>query len=297
VLSTSPSSLLALVLLQSSPAESPAITACAEVQRVELSLSSETTHVVCVSPGLMTGFRFDAPVIVELQDEVRFEEVVRGRQVLTLLPPSDMVPGERLRFIVHFGGGAAQQTIAFTLLAQHGRATHQVEVFRDKRTRDSFLQEVNQERAKSQQLREQNQLLRARFERVLELGSLVANRAVGIRGIQAMELDMKSFAPLEGVLSLDRGVSYRGKLTVAAEIWLINSSSEPWMATGGALVDSNGEELSGLKIRQAEAIVSDRASVVIVEANADWTQARGYLKLKLWDENLRVVTLPRLMFP
>ncbi len=245
----------------------------------------------------MTGFLFDAPVVVELQDEVRFEEVVRGRQLLTLLPPQDMVSGERLRFVVHFGGGVAQGSIAFTLVAHSGRATHQVEVFRDKRTRESFQQEVEQERAKNRQLREDNRRLRARFERIRELGSLVANEAVGIHGIQAKELDPKAFSELGGILYFDRGLSYRGESTIAAEIWLRNSGSEPWTTVGGTLIDSDGEELTGLKIRQEEAIVSDRASVVIVEANAKRTQARGYLKLKLWDEGLRVVTFPRMMFP
>ncbi|QRN92985.1 DUF2381 family protein [Archangium violaceum] len=290
--------MLALVLLRGSPTVEPsAVGSCAEMQRIELSLSPETALEVCVSPGLMTGFLFDAPVVVELQDEVRFKEVVRGRQLLTLLPPPDMVPGERLRFVVHFGGGAAQQAITFTLVAHSGRATHQVEVFRDKRTRESFQQEVDQERAKNRQLREDNRRLRARFERERELGSIVANEAVGIHGIQAMELDPNAFAQLGGILYFDRGLSYRGDLTVAAELWLRNSSSEPWTAVGGTLVDSDGEELTGFKIRQGEAIVSDRTSAVIVEANAKRTQARGYLKLKLWDENLRVITLPRLMFP
>lgn len=273
------------------------MTSCEEVQRVELSLSPEATREVCVSPGLMTGFRFDVPVVVELQDEVRFEEVVRGRQLLTLLPPPDMVPGERLRFIVHFGSGAAQQTIAFTLVAHHGLATHQVEVFRDRRTRESFQQEVRQERAKNQRLREENRQLRARFEQWRELGSLITNKAVGYHGIQVMELDPQTFAGLEGILSFDRGISYRAELTVATQIWLKNSSSEPWVAAGGMLVDSEGHELTGLKIRQEEAIVSDRASAVVVEANADSTQARGYLKLKLWDADMRVVTLSKMMFP
>lgn len=176
--STTPALILALMLLQGSPAMgSSSVTACEDLRRVELSLSPEAMREVCISPGLMTGFRFDVPVVVELQDD------------------------------------------------------------------------------------------RAAFESSKE------------------------------ILAFSRGVSYRTDKTVAAELWMENHSSEPWMVAGGALVNSDGEEMTGLKVRQDEILQPNGHGFVIVEANAARFEALGQLKLKFWDANLRVVTLPRMVFP
>ena len=70
MLPTPPSALWALVLLQGS--EAPRSGPCEEIQRIELSAPPAASQEVCVSPGLMTGFTFDVPAVVELQDEVRF---------------------------------------------------------------------------------------------------------------------------------------------------------------------------------------------------------------------------------
>lgn len=290
--------ILALMLLQGSPVMgASSVTSCEDLRRVELSLSPEAMREVCVSPGLMTGFRFDAPVVVELQDEVRFEEVVRGRQLLTLLPPSDMVSGERLRLLVHFGEGEAGRTVVFTLVAHRGQATHQVEVFRDQRSRESFQQEVEQERVKNHQLRVENQQLRARIERVQGLSGLIADGALGFLGLQTLRLDRTALDSSEKILFFRAGYSYRTDKTVAAEFWMENLSSEPWMVAGGVLVNADGEEMTGLKFRQDEIVQPHGNGSVIVEANAGRSEARGQLKLKFWDANLRVVTLPRMVFP
>ena len=78
-----PSALLVLVLLQGS--EVPLSGACEDIQRIDLSQSPTAAALeVCVSPRLMTGFTFDAPAVVELQDDVRFAEVMHGRSGLSI---------------------------------------------------------------------------------------------------------------------------------------------------------------------------------------------------------------------
>jgi uncharacterized protein (TIGR02268 family) len=299
VFPSSPSSLLMLVLFRGAPGVAPSAgDACEEVQRVELALAPFTqAREICVGPGLMTSLRFDAPASVELQDEVRFEEVVRTRRLLTLLPPPDLSPGERLRLTVRFEGEASSSSIAFVLVAHPGQATHQVEVYRDPRTRESFQQEVLQERARNERLREELERTRARLHQSEGLRSLIASRLLGREGVQAQPLRVEAFPPSGGGLSLVTGTSYRGGRSVAAQVFLLNTGSEPWSVAGAALVDARGEELQGVEVRQDEVILPNASKSVIVEADANEGQARGELTLKLWDASGRAITIPKVSFP
>ncbi|MFL5358807.1 DUF2381 family protein [Archangium sp.] len=288
-----------LVLLRGAPdVAPPAGDACEEVQRVELALAPVTqAREICVGPGLMTSLRFDAPASVELQDEVRFEEVVRTRRLLTLLPPPDLSPGERLRLSVRFEGEASSSSIAFVLVAHPGQATHQVEVYRDPRTRESLQQEVLQERARNERLREELELTRAHLHESKGLRSLIASRLLGREGVQAQPLRVGTFPPSEGGLSLLAGTSFRGGKSVAVEVVLLNSGSEPWSVAGAALVDARGEELQRVAFRQDEVILPNARKSVVVEAEASERQARGELTLKLWDASGRAITIPEVSFP
>ncbi|HYO59853.1 DUF2381 family protein [Archangium sp.] len=276
----------------------PAVAACEDVQRVELAFMPTTAaREICVSPGLTTSVRFDAPAVVDLQDEVRFEEVVRVRRLLTLMPPPDMVPGERLRLTVHFEGDASSRGTTFMLVAHSGQATHLVEVFRDKRTRESFQQEVLQERARNEQLRKELARMQALLSQSGGLRSLIASRTMGVNGIQAQMLKLEVPGPSEGGLSFESGSSYRADGSVAAEVWLMNSGPEPWTVAGASLVDAEGEEMKGMKFRQEEVIPPNERKPVVVEVDATNKQAQGELTLKLWDAGGRSITLPRVTFP
>src|SRR5687767_5653785 len=105
----SPSLFLVLVLLQGAPVVEPLpAAACEDVRRIELSREPTARgREICVGLGLMTGLLFDAPVSVELQDEVRFVEVTRGRSGIGFVPPRDMAEGERLRLTARFVDGAS----------------------------------------------------------------------------------------------------------------------------------------------------------------------------------------------
>jgi uncharacterized protein (TIGR02268 family) len=274
------------------------VASCEEVRRVELALApTAAAREICVSPGLTTSLRFDAPAIVDLQDEVRFEEVVRARRLLMLMPPPDMVPGERLRLTARFEGEASSNSTTFVLVAHSGRATHQVEVFRDKRTRESFQQEVLQERARSEQLREELARTRVLLSQSGGLRSLIANRTMGIGGVRAQVLKSEVLGSSQGGLSWVSGTSYRADKSVAAEVLLMNSGAEPWTAAAASLVDSHGEEMKGVQLRQEEVIGPSQTKPVIVEVDATTEQARGELTLKLWDAGGRSITIPKVAFP
>lgn len=299
MLPSSPWFLLALLSLRGAAVvEPPPVASCVDVQRIELALDPPAAaREICVSPGLTTSLRFDAPAIVELQDEVHFEAVVRDRKLLTVMPPPEMSAGERLRLTVRFEGEPASSGITLMLVGHSGRATHQVEVSRDERTRESLRQELLQERARTAQLRE----VLARTQSLLDesggLRSLIASKTMGSDGVQAQTLKLELPEPPEGGFSLVTGSSYRATRSVAAEVWLRNSGPEPWRVAGGSLVDARGVELKGLKFRQDEVIAPNEVKPVIVEVDALGDQARGELTLMLWDAGGRTIILPKVTFP
>jgi uncharacterized protein (TIGR02268 family) len=301
-----PPSLLAFVLLQGAPIEKPpASAACEDLQRIELALTpAAPARELCVSPGFMTNFIFDVRAEVELQDEVRFMEVTRGRSTFSFLPPRDITPGERIRLTARLGEGASQQSVTFSLVAHSGQATHQVEVYRNQRTLESYQQEVAQERMKNQRLREELERIRTQLEQVrvqLEqsggLRELIANKTLSPTGVQALALKENLPRDPKEVMALLWGTSYRASKSIAVELSLKNSSSEPWIAAGGSLVDAHGEALKGLKLRQDKPIPPQTAGSIIVEAEATNTEARGELTLTLRDEGSRGITLAGVTFP
>jgi uncharacterized protein (TIGR02268 family) len=286
-----------LVLLRGSPVVEPPA-ACEEVQRIELARAPSTrAREICVGPGLMTSLHFDAPAVVELQDEVRFEEVVRNRRLLTLLPPPDMSPGERLRLTVRFEGEASSSSIAFVLVAHPGRATHQVELYRDPRPRESFQQEVLQERARNAQLREELERTRTLVRQSEGLRGVIGSNLMGRKGIQARVLGVGLSPPSGGGLSMLSGTSYRGGKGVAVAVYLQNTGTAPWWVAGASLVDAQGKALQGVELRQEEALLPNESKQVMMEAEAKETQALGEMTLTLWDAGGRAITIPEVTFP
>ncbi|WNG37903.1 DUF2381 family protein [Archangium violaceum] len=301
MLPPSPTSILLLMLLQGAPVEqSPNIGACENLKRIELALApAGPAREICVSPGLMTNIVFDEPTDVELQDEVRFLEVTRGRNIISMLPPQDMVPGERLRLTARLGDGPAQQRATFTLVAQSGRATHQVEVYRDYRSRESFLHEVAQEQAKNRELRAEIRLMWARLAQSGGMRSLIAEKKMDKQGVEVRSLSREnSLIPSKSeALSLLVAYSYRAEGAIAAQVLLLNLSSEPWAVVDASLVDADGRVVQGLKFRQDTPIAPMRDGPVIVEADSSRTDARGELSLTLWGDSARSITFHRLTFP
>lgn len=298
-----PSSLLALVLLQGVPGgESFSATTCEDNPRIELSREpAAVVREICVSPGSMTGFLFDAPFSVEIQDEVRFGGVLRGRSGISLVPPQDLAPGARLRLTARVGEGESQRSITFMLVARPGQATRQVDVYQDRRTRESYEQEVEQERAKSRMLREENRQLRTRLLGAVGLRGLFLEFALDGVGVKRNKI--VSGEPAAGQQSGDAPLlvslceSYRSLRSVAVGLQLQNLGSEPWILEAASLVTSTGAELEGLMLGPAEAIAPQEVGRVVMELDATMGAYRGEYRLILRDTRGRILSLSQISFP
>ncbi|HYO59656.1 DUF2381 family protein [Archangium sp.] len=297
--SSSPS-ILILMFLQGAPVMRPSTTAaCEDLQRIELALApAAATREVCISPGLMTGFLFDTPVELELQDEVRFVEVLRGRNGIGFVPPRDIALGERLRLTARIGTGASQELVTFTLVARLGQATHQVEVYSSHRPRESFQYEVVQQQAKVQRLRQRLEHIQAHLELSGGLVGLIAKKLVSGNGVKARELAKQNvLLGEEGPLSFEGGVTYRTDKSVAAEVWLENASSEPWMVAEATLVGADGKKTKEIKLWQEMPIPPDQDDAVIMEFHATNWDTHKNSTLILQDEGSRSIAIPAVTFP
>ena len=58
---------------------------------------------------------------------------------------------------------------------------------------------------------------------------------------------------------MSRGVSYRSMNSVAVEVRLINSGTEPWSAEGASLVSTTGKRLEGVRVGQVGPIPPQEA--------------------------------------
>jgi uncharacterized protein (TIGR02268 family) len=246
----------------------------------------------------VTSFVFDVRADVELQDEVRFVEVTRGRSTISFLPPRDMMPGERLRLMARLGtGGAQEELVPFTLVARTGQATHQVEVYRDQRSRESYQHEVTQERAKVQQLREQLEQLQNRLDQSGGLRELLITRALTYKGIQGQRLNPKPSGHPEG-LSFQKGSTYRTDISIAVEAWLVNPGSETWTVVDASLVDATGKELKPVKLSHEKPVTPGAQELVVVEFVATKRQdIQGEYTLLLRDDAGHVLRIPQVTFP
>jgi uncharacterized protein (TIGR02268 family) len=257
---------------------------------------------ICVSSGLLTGFVFDARAVVELEDEIRFAEVTRGNTSVSLMPPGDGVEGERFRLLARFPDGAS---VTFLLVIHRGRATRQVEVYRDKRTLESYQHEVAQEQARNQQLQEENASLRQQLEQLrTEYGDprglrrLIASGSLSKAGIRALEFTREIIRHTEDTLTAPRGVAYRSEDRVAIEVSLRNDGTEPWSASMATLVDAKGKALTGIRLWLEGGSIPPRESRrVVVEADAKPGTPQGEVTLMLREDGPRSITIPRVAVP
>jgi uncharacterized protein (TIGR02268 family) len=297
-------SLLILAILQGSPVAQPPTANCQDMQHVELSLVRGTSRAeeICVSPGLLTGFVFDASAKVDLEDEIRFAEVTHSRTSFSIMPPGDGVEGERFRLTARFEDGAS---VTFVLVLHSGQGTRQVQVYRDKRTRESFQYEVAQERAKNQQhlreierLRHQLEQLRVEGGDLSWLRRLIVSNWMGRNGIRALDITSKLRASTEGPLTALQGTAYRADSRVAIDVWIRNSSETPWSATLVSLVDERGKELPGIRLWQADGGIPPNTSQrLVVEADIDAQTPLGEVTLHLREDGPRTISLLQVAFP
>ena len=276
---------------------------CEDTRRLELSRPTAGPQRICVSPGTMTGLLFDSPVVVEIQDEIRFVEVTRGRNGVSFVPPQDMLPGEQLRLTATLQVGAIRESVTFALVAHPEQATHQVEVYRDQRSWQSLRDELNQASLTSKRLQEEKEALEAELEQIKTRLAL----SMGLRGDYISgELDRHGIetralpllldeAPV-GVLNAPQATSYRGKRNVAVEVLIRNDTREIWTLKKATLVNNQGETLEAIRIWQPNELLPDQDVRVFVEFDAT-SITSDRVTLNLGGAGNRVLSIPNVVFP
>jgi uncharacterized protein (TIGR02268 family) len=296
--------LLALALLASTE---PSLLDECEVARPRVELSTTPmgkVPVVCIGPGLSTTLHFDSPIrpeSVRLEERERFKDEAVGRQSLFLVPPENLIPGERFTLEVCFADELAPACAGFRLVSHPGLAMQQVNVFRQPRRAAAYYQRVAEEaEAEARQCREEVRQLRA--ERGVPdglRGALASGLVSGDWGVAVRDLT-RSVTEREGnALEPDRVNSYRAPGRVAVEVRLKNPGTMPWTAAGAVLRGAKGEVLKPLALWQQGPIPPGKeGGRVVVEVLATAEEARGTYTLTLWDaERKRTVTLGDVTFP
>lgn len=296
--------LLTALLLASSPprlAEPTPDDDCADVRRLDLSPPVLSAPRICVSPGVLTGLLFDHPVDVELQDEVRFAEVTRGRELIGFIPPRDMVSGEHLRLTAVLSVGGMRQSLTFVLVAHPGQGSHQVDITYQERSWQSLNDTLGQTLLTNRRLIEKIATLeteaaqaRAQLASLVGLCGAYEGGQLDIHGITVRVLDWLTGA--NGGFQIQRVLSYRGASNVAVEVALINPTQEPWSLEKATLVNARGETLNALRFRQAEALRSGERQQVFVEFDLTGFALDG-ATLTLADAGARTLSLPGVVFP
>lgn len=301
----SPPLAFAFSLLASAPAaaELPPLPDCQAIhERIDLLAEpEEKRHTLCISPGIVTAWLFDAPLppgAIRLDVEDQEVVLIQAGHLVTLLPSEKLMPGRRLNMTVRFDDGAAPTSVTFELVVHPARAHRQVEVFRRKRTVESYQQALKVKEAEAEQCHEENAQLRAAQGRLNGLRGLRSAKLMSEKGVAATVITNSVTSP-ESRLRVLRAVSFRSRARVAVEVELdltALTGGKAWNAEGAALVGPGGRELPVLGVWQEQ--LADGSHVVMVEAEAGPEKAQGTFTLKLWEHGgARPVTLQGVTFP
>ncbi|MBM7114721.1 DUF2381 family protein [Archangium primigenium] len=287
--------LLLLTLRQvPSPPVSPPPPACEEHQTLELARAG--TRDICIARGTLTGLLFDAPVTVELEDEARFAEVLRGRSGLGLVPPADLRPGERFRLTVRFEQESPSRPTTLVLVSQSARATRQVDVFRDQRSREALARQLEEERARNQRLQEENRALREQLAPTPPSPRPREETEPGPRGLITRALRGRPARPGEALRAV-HGHSYRASGRVGVRLLLVNEGDTPWPLAGAELSGPRGEPLRDVTVVPTGPLKPGEERVVRVEAPLPEDVPLEALRLTLQAEDTRAFTLPEIPLP
>ncbi|WNG27644.1 DUF2381 family protein [Cystobacter fuscus] len=293
--------LLASSPLPSSPVEQRPSDDCEDIRRLELSPPVLSPPRICVSPGTLTGVIFDHPVVVELQEEVRFVEVTRGRVSIAFMPPRDLRPGETLRLTAVLGVGETSANLTFVLVAHPGHGSHQIEVNYNQRSWQSMNDALSQALLANRRLSAENTTLveegtqmRAQLAQSTGLCGAYAGGQLTQKGITSRRIDVP---PVPAVaLGALKAASYRGDSNIAVEIMLTHQTPEPWSLEKATLVNERGETLNALRHRQVGPLPPGEKLPVFVEFDPT-NFTLGKATLTLTGTGGRTLTLPKVVFP
>lgn len=286
-------------------AQSSASTVGLTVRRIELvSDDAQLAAEVAVSPGLSTVFIFDSEVSregVTLEGRERFSVVDAGLSTLLRLVPSERFnAGDRLKLTVRFLDGAAPASATFVLVAHPARSEALVEVYRRKRSVETYQEEVRQARIEAEKCREENERLRAERSAPDGLTGLISTEVLSGRGVEFRDVTKDVTQGQGGAAGKHRVLSYRAARRVAVEVALkYIGDAQPWTAAGAMLRGKANEELKVLQVWQSGPVAPGAdGQRVVVEAEASSEALKGPFTLKLWDADMRrTVTLGNVIFP
>ncbi|MBN8233130.1 DUF2381 family protein [Corallococcus macrosporus] len=271
-------------------------------RRIELPPDgSPSSAEVAVSAGLSTGLYFDSDLMrdgIELEGRERFSLVDIGQATLRLVPSSRVTPGEHFRLVVRFRDGAAPVSASFLLRVHPAKADPLVEVFRGKRTIETYQQEARELRAELERCREENSRLVAEHEAPAGLAGLLSTGTLDENGVSGSVVT-KDILPSSGnALEATSVTTYRAKKAVAVVVNLVTKAgARPWSPKGATLRGKSGAELKVLRIWQQPSSPLAAARSIVVETEAPKAGIQGPYSLKLWEDGPRTVTLGNVTFP
>jgi len=307
VLASSPAVLLALALLvgATATAQSRAIPCEMGTRRIELKAEpSGGVPELCIGPGLSTTLLFYGAELlaggVTVDGRERFTLVEVGNTVLRLVPSERMVSEDRLRLTVRFKDGEAPTSVAVWLVVYPGHVEPLVEVYREKRTVESYQQEAKEKDTLLHQCQEDNERLHAEQEGPGGLAGLLATGLMDKEGVASKNLIKSIVRHPENVVYVFGANSYRSASRVAVELELaLTQEMQPWRAVRAELVGPGRRTLRVKPPWQREPITSGvEDKRVVIEAEATEAETRGSFTLKLWDaDGTRSVIISRVTFP
>ncbi|MFP2896277.1 DUF2381 family protein [Corallococcus sp. 4LFB] len=271
-------------------------------RRIELPPDgSPSIAAIAISAGLSTGLYFDSDLMrdgVELEGRERFSLVDIGQATLRLVPSSGVTPGEHFRLVVRFRDGAAPVSASFLLQVHPAKAEALVEIFRGKRTIETYQQETREVRAELERCRDENSRLMAEHEAPLGLAGLLATGTLDENGVAGRVVTKDVLRPDGNALAAHSVTTYRAKRAVAVVVNLsATAGAQLWSPKGATLRGRTGAELKVLRIWQQQSIPLGEARSIVVEAEAPEAGVQGPFSLKLWEDGPRTVTLGNVTFP
>lgn len=259
---------------------------------------------LCIGPELSTTILFYGAELlgngVTVEGRERFTLVDPGSTTLRLVPSARVMPGDRFRLTVRFRDGAAPASVAFWLVVYAGKVEPWVEVYREKRTLESYQQEVQEKDTQLQQCQEDNERLLAEKESPGGLTGLLVTGLMDERGISPKELLTSIEEHSGNFVDVYEILSYRSTRGVAVVLWLLPTQGlQPWRAARAELVGPGRRTLRVHPPWQRELLSYDaKDRRVVIEADATEAETRGSFTLKVWNEDrTRGIVLSGVTFP
>jgi uncharacterized protein (TIGR02268 family) len=307
VLTSSPAALstLALCVGVAATAQPRAVPCQIGTRRIELrtELIGELPE-LCIGPELSTTILFYGAELrgneVTVEGRERFTLVDPGSTTLRLVPSARVMPGDRFRLTVNFRDGSAPARAAFWLVVYAGKVEPWVEVYREKRTLESYQQEVVEKDTQLSQCQEDNERLLAEKESPGGLTGLLATGLMDDRGIPPKRLIESVGKPPGNFVEVYEVLSYRSTRRVAVALWLRPTlETQPWRAVRAELVGPGHRALRVHPPWQREPLRFGVADTrVVIEADATEAETRGSFTLKVWNEDsTRSIVLTGVTFP